>query len=150
MNNIKAARKAAGMSQKFVAMTLGVKGPSVSNWESGKTMPTPENLRALAQLFGVTVDYLIGREDQAQNEAEAIVEHYIMAQGGRPAGAIAFTPNPIIDARERIRRDSDRFSPDTMKIIEGILDKLTQLDEEGQKEVVSFVDFKISQKNGDD
>ena len=63
MNKIKEARKAAGMSQKFVAMTLGVKGPSVSNWESGKTTPTPDNLAALAELFNVSVDYLLGRDE---------------------------------------------------------------------------------------
>lgn len=92
MNRIKAARKAAGMSQKYVAMTLGVKGPSVSNWESGKTMPTPDNLSALAKLFGVTVDYLLGRDTtqalvvdvsgsmkQGKSETAAIIES-IMAK----------------------------------------------------------------------
>lgn len=62
MNRILQARKAAGLSQKYVAMALGVAGPSVSNWESGKTQPTPENLRALADLCNVSVDYLLGRE----------------------------------------------------------------------------------------
>lgn len=64
MNRIKEARKASGLSQKYVAMTLGVAGPSVSNWESGKTKPTPENFMSLAQLFGVTVDYLMGYSDE--------------------------------------------------------------------------------------
>ena len=54
---------AAGFSQKYVATTLCVAGPSVSNWESGKTKPTPENLSALADLYNVTVDYLLGREE---------------------------------------------------------------------------------------
>lgn len=63
MNKIKEARKAAGLSQKYVAMTLGIAAPSVSNWESGKTQPTPENLKALAELLGVSVDYLLGRDD---------------------------------------------------------------------------------------
>ena len=63
MNRIKEARKASGLSQKYVAMTIGVAGPSVSNWESGKTKPTPENYISLAQLFGVTVDYLMGVDD---------------------------------------------------------------------------------------
>ena len=62
MNKIKEARKAAGLSQKYVAMTLGVAPPSVSNWESGKTQPTPENLKALASLYNVSIDYLLGNE----------------------------------------------------------------------------------------
>lgn len=65
MNKIKEARKAAGLSQKYVAFALGVAGPSVSNWESGKTQPTSENLKALSNLLGVSVDYLLGVDTTA-------------------------------------------------------------------------------------
>lgn len=63
MNRIKEARLAAGLSQKFVALSLGLKAPSVCNWENGKTTPTPENYAALANLFGVTIDYLMGADE---------------------------------------------------------------------------------------
>lgn len=66
MNRIKECRINSKMSQKFVAVSLGVAAPSVSNWESGKTQPTPENFKRLADLFGVTVDYLIGQTDELQ------------------------------------------------------------------------------------
>jgi transcriptional regulator with XRE-family HTH domain len=65
VNKIKEARQKAGLSQKYVAMTLGVAPPSVSNWESGKTQPTPENLKALAALYNVSIDYLLGNEPPA-------------------------------------------------------------------------------------
>lgn len=68
MNRIKECRINSKLSQKFVAVTLGVAAPSVSNWESGKTQPTPENLRRLASLFGVTVDYLLGDEPMPAEE----------------------------------------------------------------------------------
>ena len=71
MNRIKEARKAAGLSQKFVAMALGVASPSVCNWESGKTQPTSENLVALANLFGVSSDYLLGMSDDAEKQEQA-------------------------------------------------------------------------------
>lgn len=67
-NRIKECRKAAGMSQKYVSMTLGLAGPSISNWESGKTKPTNENLVRLASLFGVTVDYLLGIDSTKPQE----------------------------------------------------------------------------------
>ena len=70
MNRIKEARVAAGLSQKYVAATLGVAGPSVSNWESGKTTPTADNLAALSALFGVSVDFLLGNDFAAKNEIE--------------------------------------------------------------------------------
>lgn len=63
MNNIKKAREAAGVTQQFVALSLGVKGSSVSNWESGKTRPSTKNLAALAKLLGVSADQLLDEDD---------------------------------------------------------------------------------------
>lgn len=66
MTRIKECRLRSGLSQKYVAATLGVSAPSVSDWESGKTKPVMENLVALAALYGVTTDYLLGREEAQQ------------------------------------------------------------------------------------
>lgn len=68
MNRFRECREASGLTQKYVALTLGVKGPSVSNWESGKTTPTTENVAALAKMYNVSVDYLLGR-DEGQPQA---------------------------------------------------------------------------------
>ena len=66
MERLRELRLKRGMTQKYVALTLGVKGPSVSNWESGKTTPTTENVAALAKLYNVSVDYLLGHDEQPQ------------------------------------------------------------------------------------
>jgi len=63
MNRFRECREASGLTQKYVALTLGVKGPSVSNWESGKTTPTTENVAALAKMYNVSVDYLLGWDE---------------------------------------------------------------------------------------
>lgn len=64
MLNIKSIREARGMSQKYVAVSLGVRPPQVSKWEAGATEPTIENLVKLSRLFGVTVDQILGLADQ--------------------------------------------------------------------------------------
>lgn len=56
---MKKARESAGLSQKQVAMTLGVSAPTVSDWESDKIRPTAENLKKLADLYNVSIDYLL-------------------------------------------------------------------------------------------
>ncbi len=61
MNNIKFAREAKGLSQKEIAIHLGVSGPTVSEWETGKKNPLGKNLMKLSDLLGVSVDYLLGR-----------------------------------------------------------------------------------------
>ena len=43
MNRIKHCREKSNLSQKYVAVALGVAAPSVSNWESGKTKPSMDN-----------------------------------------------------------------------------------------------------------
>ena len=57
------ARKKHGFSQKYVALTVNVAPSIVSRWESGAKFPSRENLVKLAELYGVSTDYLLGRTD---------------------------------------------------------------------------------------
>lgn len=59
---IKKLRKAAGLRQYELANRMGVKQASVSAWESGKAMPSAENLLKLADILDCSVDALLGRE----------------------------------------------------------------------------------------
>lgn len=59
----------AGFSQKQVAASLGVSAPTVSEWEGGKKNPKPEHLAQLADLLGVTTDYLLDREPTQRAES---------------------------------------------------------------------------------
>ncbi len=60
MYQIKQCREMRGLTQNFVALSLGVKPPSVNGWESGKSKPTLDNLIALAELLNVSTDMLLG------------------------------------------------------------------------------------------
>lgn len=72
MNNFKAARKKKGYSQKYVAYVLGITPPSVSAWEAGTSKPNMKNMQALADLYGVSVEYLSGGDEKkAPAEADA-------------------------------------------------------------------------------
>lgn len=60
MEKLRECRERKGLSQKQVALEIGVKPPTVSQWESGIKIPSRENIVKLANLFDVTVDYLLG------------------------------------------------------------------------------------------
>ena len=60
---IRRLRTAHGITQVELAHRLGVSKQSVSNWESNNIQPSIELLEKIAELFGVTTDYLLGRED---------------------------------------------------------------------------------------
>lgn len=60
--NIAALRKEKGMTQEELAAKLGVSGQAVSKWESGVCCPDIGLLPELADIFGVSLDALMGRE----------------------------------------------------------------------------------------
>ena len=59
-DNIKNYRKENNLSQDELAEKLGVSRQSISLWETGQTQPTLENIMALAKIFNVSSDVLLG------------------------------------------------------------------------------------------
>lgn len=60
---IKSLRNERRIYQREVAEYLGVTLRSYQSYESGQSEPNLERLSALADYFGVTTDYLLGRSD---------------------------------------------------------------------------------------
>lgn len=56
-------RKLNRLTQREVAKRLGISQPSYIRYENGKAEPSLVNLVKLADLFDVSVDYLLGRTD---------------------------------------------------------------------------------------
>lgn len=52
-------RRAAKMNQQMLGEKLGFSRQSVSSWESGKSYPPAQALVPLADLFSVTIDFLL-------------------------------------------------------------------------------------------
>lgn len=59
--NLRRYRNAAGMSQKALGKVLDVTGSMVGQWEKAKKHPSADQLFAIANHFGVTVDELVRR-----------------------------------------------------------------------------------------
>ena len=58
-------RRKLGLTQEALAQRLGVTNQAVSKWESGQSCPDIALLPQLADLFGITIDQLFGREPKA-------------------------------------------------------------------------------------
>ncbi len=56
MKTIRELRRAAGMTQLELAVRVGVTPVTVYNWERGRYEPKASQLRALAHVFGVSMD----------------------------------------------------------------------------------------------
>lgn len=72
------ARK--GMTQDQVAKRLQCHESAVSRWESGSRFPTGEDLVALADLFEVSTDDLLGRARQYASAGMALVDMRLLEQ----------------------------------------------------------------------
>lgn len=56
---LKEARKEAGLSQEQFAEKMNVSRSAIAKWETDKGMPDVNNLKVMAQLLDVSVDYLL-------------------------------------------------------------------------------------------
>jgi len=62
-DRIKFLRKRAGLTQRELAKEMHLAGSTLSQYESGQRTPSDTVKKNLADYFGVSVDYLMGRED---------------------------------------------------------------------------------------
>ena len=69
-DNIRNLRKENRLSQDELAEKLGVSRQSISLWETGQTQPTVDNIIALAKIFNVSTDAILGNnvEDKKTQE----------------------------------------------------------------------------------
>jgi len=60
---LKMYRTQKGLSQEKIAEMLNVSRQAVTKWEAGQTTPSSDNLIALANLYDVSLDQLIGKNE---------------------------------------------------------------------------------------
>ena len=79
--NIVILRRRKGITQAELAESLNYSDKAVSKWERGESLPDIAVLKAIADMFGVTVDYLISDEHPEKDEgAEIEAEMLAMKQ----------------------------------------------------------------------
>lgn len=94
MVKIKELRLENALTQKEFAERLGLDAHNVGDWERGKGEPNSDMLVKIASVFGVSVDYLLGLEDDF---------------GGKVAGSDS--------ARSAVSTVDDLLSPEERKLI---------------------------------
>lgn len=82
--NLKYLRKEANLTQENLAERLNVSRQAVTKWESGQSLPDIENLKQMADLFGVTMDSLVGdvetKKESIINKKINDIGYFIFAQ----------------------------------------------------------------------
>ena len=136
-------RKEHNMTQMQLADALGISFQAVSNWERGNSMPDISKLPELAELFGCSIEELLGGGASAGN-----VEKLAKGKGqGLSLGEIAevapvLTPEVLDEAVEAARRGTPDACDDSslQEGAEGESDdedfdeEIDEEDEEGEDE----------------
>jgi len=96
LNNFKKLRVSAGYSQRQLADILFVNQTAVSQWERGATIPSPNILLRMCELYGTTTDYLLGRNETGEARKGVKIPVLGKVQAGIPLEAV----EDVIDFEE--------------------------------------------------
>ena len=101
--NIKRLRLAKGLTQEQLAELLTISTAAVSKWEAKNTYPDITMLFPLAEIFGVTVDELLGCDEaKAKADVDKILAEY---QRLYVEGRFAEGKELIVNARKKYPHD---------------------------------------------
>ena len=68
MNIFKKARLKAGMKVKTVAKEMGISINQIYKWERGEVIPHKDNIKRLAEIYGVTTKSLLANNNEVLND----------------------------------------------------------------------------------
>ncbi len=82
-------RKNLGLSQEDLGQKLLVSRQTVSLWEKDQTVPTIDNLIRLKDIFGISVDEILGCADEKKGDVQLPEEAYFMSYSKSEANKIS-------------------------------------------------------------
>lgn len=103
---VKELREQRGWTQQDLAQKLHVARATVASWEIGKNEPSGEMLLKIAQVFDVSIDYLLGFTDDSTSPSKQL------------PGAIDLRPIPVYNGANAGRTGG---FPDAFQILQWIM-----------------------------
>ena len=98
---IKPARQFKKLKVTEAAKLLGVSQPTLSAWEAGRKSPSIDSLEKMAALYGVTTDFLLGREEEPiRHTKEPIPANLLSIMHGYPVWSAEYGWM-LVDAAEQ-------------------------------------------------
>lgn len=102
-------RQKKDMTQMELAEKLNISYQAVSNWERGNSMPDISKLPELAQIFDVTIDYLLGESSPlvyhvAQNNMDDYCEHNEITASELSEVAPILKPTQVKTALQKVKK----------------------------------------------
>lgn len=103
-NVFKALRIKSGMTQQEIADRLQISRSSIGMYENGEREPSFELLEAIADLFNVDMNYLLGKKETSEH----IPDRYYLSDDARDMAEFLFQ-NPeykvLFDASRKVSKE---------------------------------------------
>ncbi|MFD2924207.1 helix-turn-helix domain-containing protein [Halobacillus naozhouensis] len=119
-NRLISLRKSKNKTQQELADLLGISRPAYTAYERGNRNPDYETLSKLADYYGVTTDYLLGRSDNHYNEVNE---------------------NKDFDSIQEINRLLDKYEIDDMSFFD--IEKWKSMSPEQIRELESYFQYLV-------
>ena len=109
-DRIEALLKEKGMTQADLSRATGISTGLISQWKKRMQSPSAEKLKLVADVFGVTVDYLMNGENK--NTPPALTKKY-----ERDIEKILAAAREQLENQEGLMFDGDPASPEAIESI---------------------------------
>jgi len=94
MLKLKELRARRNLSQDEMAKDLGISKKTLSNYETGKTMPSDDRIRKICKVYGVTREWLTGESRKKESRPVVRKTDASEVEGRKTAGAVPFEHQP--------------------------------------------------------
>lgn len=137
-------RKAKNMTQLELADKMNVSFQAVSNWERGNSMPDISKLPELAEIFGTSIDVILGAKSELiESAAEGKLEEYVsenkVSVEELKEAAPILKPDQVEKVVGRVEGISERFESMKKKTTEAMAAAKEQLKHAGEQLDDNFV-----------
>lgn len=130
-------RKEKGLTQEEVGARLSLSPQSVSKWENGTSLPEIETLGKIADLYGVSTDYLLGRDEAKDRKSGSPKILIHVEENGKEEVNISL-PYPLVKMFLRkgmhigTEKTDGLLSPDQLEeaIAEGVRGRIVEVKDE--------------------
>ncbi len=116
-------RKESGLMQKEIAKKLGISAPTLSQYEKGGRSPDPNTLKQLADVYDVSVDYLLGRTNDRNKLYHSLIasdirdiDDFLKDLENQVDIGLTFNGEPLDDESRARLQSNIRFATDIAKI----------------------------------
>ena len=101
---LKTLRKQKRLTQRELADALHISQTSVSKYERGESEPDLEMVVLMADYFGVTVDYLLGSEEETEEYPEM---YFSFLKGAKELDLSKRDLDLLLDIARRFKKEDE-------------------------------------------